>query len=262
MSRRHRKQKGSSRKLLDTLEKMFPESDRKELYARVLCGEVQVDGATERNPAQPVRVDADIAWTGTTPVGRGAHKIEAALDAFHVSCGGKTIIDAGSSTGGFTEKLLERGAASVYAVDSGFNQLAWKLRTDSRVHVMESLNVLDLTSAMLATAPDFAVCDLSFRSLQGAARHIADLCLEGRVIALAKPQFEMQPLGFERDGSARPFDGVVADDEGEQIVDSLIRTLGHEGLRCKGRVASPIRGRRGNREFLLDLVKDPAPAPE
>ncbi len=278
-------------RLLDLLCHRFPEDERKTLHARILCGEIAVNGTTERDPKRTVSLDSDIEWKGSSYVGRGAHKLTAAIEAFRPPLDDAIVLDAGSSTGGFTESLLEHGARQVYAVDVGTNQLAWKLRSDTRVTAMEGRNILDVSIADLDPVPDFAVCDLSFRSLSGVSFHIASLTRLRRVIALAKPQFER--AGFVRfnaqaghadsgvsatiaSSRGRPdsqnggrsssqkrrratnekdqgFSGVVTDAEGEAVVKDLKNRLRDEGLICRGMCRSPIRGRRGNREYFLDL---------
>ncbi len=240
-------------RLLELLQLRFPDVERKELHARVLCGEIRVDGATERDPGRKVAEAAEVQWCGEMPVGRGSDKLAAALDWFCPVVRGAVVLDAGSSTGGFTQQLLQRGASLVYAIDVGTNQLAWKLRSDERVRVMENTNVLDLTPDRLRPRPAFAVCDLSFRGLLGVARHIASLTETGRVIALAKPQFERQH--FESAiGAERAFRGVVEDDDGVTIVQALSRALVADGLRVGEPIPSQVRGRRGNLEYFLDLT--------
>lgn len=263
-------------RLLELLLERFPEDGRKALYSRVLCGEIAVNGATERDPKRLVNRDADIEFHGSGYVGRGAHKLVAAIEAFELPCAGAIVLDAGSSTGGFSETLLRHGAARVYAVDVGTNQLAWKLRSDSRVVAMEERNISGVSKTELDPVPDFAVCDLSFRSLSGIALHIASLTRSRRVVALAKPQFERavsaknasypgatvkadpQQGHFNSEAVAPEtggeFSGVVDDAEGKAIIDSLTRRLAEEGLVCLGMCQSPIRGRRGNREYFLDLA--------
>lgn len=257
------------RRLLDLLAFRFPEEEKKELHARILCGEVRVGGATERDPKRMLPENAELEWLGSSFVGRGAEKLRAALDAFEPVVAGETVLDAGSSTGGFTEQLLTHRASLVYAVDVGTNQLAWRLRSDERVRVMEGTSIAEVRQEDLEPPPRFAVCDLSFRSLRGIAGHIARLTLDGRVIALAKPQFErrlarlgaLAPDGErgpeepqqEHQASERGFEGVVPDEEGEWIIGVLERALEAEGVRVASRIPSPVRGRRGNLEYFLDL---------
>ncbi len=139
----------------------------------------------------PVRADAEISIREKPPyVSRGGEKLAAGLDLWGIACEGKTWIDAGCSTGGFTDCLLRRGASLVYAIDVGENQLDWRLRADPRVRVMESTNVMAVRAEELDPVPDSAVADLSFRSLRQAAARILGLTTERRGIFLVKPQFE------------------------------------------------------------------------
>lgn len=234
------------RALLDRMTDVYPDAERERLMAAIVCGDIRVNGEKCRDPKARVPQDACIEWLPERPVGRGYDKLGAAIVAFTIDCHDKVIIDAGSSTGGFTQRLLAADARLVYAVDVGINQLAWQIRDDSRVVVMERTNILHLSEENFPDRPDFAVCDLSFRSLRHAAAHIAGLTVQGRVIALAKPQFE--------GASGETFDGVVDDAEGEVLIDSLVSDLEKEGLVCHGRVPSGLRGRKGNLEYFLDLM--------
>ncbi|MDR2588266.1 MAG: TlyA family RNA methyltransferase, partial [Spirochaetales bacterium] len=166
-----------------------------------------------------------------------------------VEAQGKTVLDAGSSTGGFTDCLLQRGAARVHAVDVGRGQLHPALKKDPRVTPREKTNIMSLAS--LDPAPAFAVCDLSFRSLRGAASHITGLTSEGRLIALVKPQFEWQAPGAD-------FRGVVRGAESlRRILAGLLAGLEAEGLTVHDIIKSPLTGRAGNREFFFDLRTTP-----
>ena len=158
---------------------------------------------------------------------------------------GRVCVDAGSSTGGFTDCLLQRGASKVYAVDVGHNQLDYTIRTDSRVVVMERTNVMDLSHDMFRPPPQYVVADLSFRSLRGAAPVLLELAAGGIMIALAKPQFEWE----EPDAG---FDGVIR--EGsivKGILEKLIGDLAVEGCPVSHLMYCPLPGRKGNAEFLL-----------
>ena len=231
--------------LLDLLCTLHPDTPRERLMAAIVCGDIKVNDETVRDPKVRVSLNARIDWLPERPVGRGYDKLQAALETFVVECYDQIVLDAGSSTGGFTQRLLDSGARSVYAVDVGRNQLAWRLRIDSRVFVMEETNVLAIGSDDLQLRPDFAVCDLSFRSLRQVAAHIARLTRTGRLIALAKPQFE--------GATGAGFDGVVSDSAGKELIEDLISDLTIEGLRCDGKMPSVLRGRKGNQEFFLDL---------
>ena len=171
-------------RLLELLVHRYPETPRENLMASVLCGDVRVGGEKVRDPKRRVHEDAEIEFAGETFVSRGGDKLEGALRAWNVDAAGKVILDAGSSTGGFTDCLLKRGAALVHAVDSGSNQMHGRLRADPRVRLREKTNIMAVDR--LDPEPDFAVCDLSFRSLRGAARHIAGLTRSGTVFALVK----------------------------------------------------------------------------
>jgi 23S rRNA (cytidine1920-2'-O)/16S rRNA (cytidine1409-2'-O)-methyltransferase len=180
-------------------------------------------------------------------VSRGGLKLESALDRFAIPVEGRIALDVGASTGGFTDCLLQRGAAKVYAVDVGTNQLAWKLRRDPRVVSMEKTNIRDVTTAQIPEPVDVIVCDASFIGLRTALP--AALALAGRgarLVALIKPQFE---VGKGRVGKG----GIVREAELHQEVCNAIRQWLAEqpGWRVLGVTESPITGAEGNKEFLI-----------
>ena len=226
----------------------YPSRNEKELFAEILRGDVLVEGEKVEKPGTPVAEDARISIRDRPPyVSRGGEKLAAALDVWGISCEGTTWIDAGCSTGGFTDCLLRRGARLVYAIDVGENQLDWRLRADPRVRVMESTNVMAVRADQLDPAPDSAAADLSFRSLRLAASRILGLTAERRGIFLAKPQFEYTH-------PPRDFKGVVKGQAAlRTILSDLLAGLGSEGVAVEDAVESPIRGRKGNREFLFLL---------
>jgi 23S rRNA (cytidine1920-2'-O)/16S rRNA (cytidine1409-2'-O)-methyltransferase len=229
-------------RLLDRLCDLHPDRSREELLSLVLCGDVRVDGACIRDPREPVRSDATISVERPRYVGRGGVKLEHAIRAWSLPVAGRVFLDAGSSTGGFTDCLLQHGARAVHAVDVGYNQLDYRLRDDARVHVHERTNVMQIDA--LDPRPHAAVADLSFRSLRGAARRIVDLTTDGLAVLLIKPQFEWE--------DAPPsFDGTVPDEEIAAILRATLDGLRDEGLLACALEESPIRGRKGNREFLL-----------
>jgi 23S rRNA (cytidine1920-2'-O)/16S rRNA (cytidine1409-2'-O)-methyltransferase len=234
--------------LIDLLMTLHPRSDEKELRAQILRGNVSVGGEKVVKPGTPVRPDAPLhVRPAPAFASRGGEKLEAAIRAWSVECGGTAWIDAGCSTGGFTDCLLKNGAALVYSVDVGEGQLDWRLRGDPRVRAMERTNIMSVNRPDLDPLPNRAVADLSFRSLQGAARHILGLTTEGWGIFLVKPQFEMrtQPSGFH---------GVVRDDDQVQaIVEDCVQRLAAEGVTAERQIPSPLPGRKGNREFLFLL---------
>ena len=180
---------------------------------------------------------------------RGGEKLAHALDAWRMDCRGVTFIDAGCSHGGFTDCLLSRGASLVYAVDVGENQLDWRLRGDQRVVVKESTNVMDIAPGDLNPSPQRAVADLSFRSLRQAASHILALTTEGTGIFLVKPQFEWR-------NPAPDFRGVVRGTKAlASILQDLLEALRAEGAHTLKGTCSPLRGRKGNREFFFLLSR-------
>jgi len=177
-------------------------------------------------------------------VSRGGLKLEKALDHFSIPVAGRVALDVGASTGGFTDLLLQRGAARVYAVDVGTNQLAWKLRSDPRVVSMEKTNVRDLA---LPEKVEIVVCDVSFIGLRTALPLALTLAAPGaHLVALIKPQFE---VGKGRVGKG----GIVREPELHQEVCDAISTwlAGQPGWRVLGVVDSPITGAEGNKEFLI-----------
>ncbi len=221
--------------------------------AIVLAGQVRVNGAVLSKAGVPVPADADV--TLVVPdhpyVGRGGVKLAHALDAFGVSVSGRTAIDIGASTGGFTDVLLRRGTTRVAAVDVGHGQLAWKLRQDPRVVVLERLNARGLDRSMLPPElhnVDVITIDVSFISLTLILTQIPPLLTgSSDVIALVKPQFE---AGRKEVGKR----GVVTDEAVHQrVVEHISSSAGQIGLRRVSVVPSPITGTEGNQEFFLHL---------
>lgn len=237
-------------RLIDELVRRFPDRTSRELAALVIRGLVRVDGEPARTPGAAVRPGVALELPAAEPwVSRGARKLDAALAAWRLDVRGRVVLDAGSSTGGFTDRLLAAGAALVHAVDVGRGQLAWRLRTDPRVRVHEGVNVMSLVPGDLVPRPDLAVADLSFRSLRGAAPHLLSLVRDGLGVFLCKPQFEWRDR-------PRDFRGVVKD-RGDlaAILHALVDDLWDAGAFTRRIEPSPIAGRKGNREFLL-LVSD------
>jgi 23S rRNA (cytidine1920-2'-O)/16S rRNA (cytidine1409-2'-O)-methyltransferase len=224
---------------------------RARAQAIIMAGEVRVDGQVVRKSGSRVPADAEVTVeTGLPYVSRGGFKLAAALDAFGLDPQGLVVADVGVSTGGFTDCLLQRGAARVYAIDVGYGQLAWKLRRDPRVVVMERTNVRYLQE--LPEPIDLVTIDVSFISLALVLPVVARwLRPEGQIVALVKPQFE---VGRGEVGRG----GVVRRREQHEAV--LMRVTGEAkelGLRLEGVVPSPILGPAGNREFLVHLVRGP-----
>jgi 23S rRNA (cytidine1920-2'-O)/16S rRNA (cytidine1409-2'-O)-methyltransferase len=180
-------------------------------------------------------------------VSRGGLKLEKALDHFAIPVTGRIALDIGSSTGGFTDCLLQRGVAKVYAVDVGTNQLAWKLRSDPRVMSMEKTNIRDVTREQVPEPVDLIVCDASFIGLRTALPNALSLAAPGaHLVALIKPQFE---VGKGRVGKG----GVVREPElHHEVIDTIATWLGEQpGWAVLGVTDSPITGAEGNKEFLI-----------
>ena len=235
--------------LLDALARRWTRVDRERLLAAVLVGGVTVDGEAVRDPRRSVGSAAELRIDLPVPGLRGGRKLDGALDSLGLDVAGIRVLDAGSASGGFCDSLLRHGAAEVVCVDVAYGALAYRLRQDPRTVVMERVNVMQLTGARLAPLPDLAVCDLSFRSLRGAASHLLELTSRGLVLALAKPQFEWFDAPAE-------FDGVVAGGATvADILEQLITDLSDEGVAVAAAVESVVRGRRGNREIFLLLVE-------
>ena len=226
---------------------------RERAQALILAGEVSVNARPVNKAGAQVDEAAELAVRAPLPyVGRGGYKLAGALDAFQVSPEGLVCADIGASTGGFTDVLLQRGAARVYAVDVGYGQLAWKLRQDPRVVVMDRINARYLEQ--LPELVDLVVIDVSFISLELILR-VARRLLKpaGQIIALVKPQFE---AGREQVGRG----GIVRDVETHRaVLDKIVRAAEGLGLRVLGLIRSPIEGAEGNVEFLIYLGQDSTP---
>lgn len=226
---------------------------RQQAAELITAGRVCIDGMPARKPATAVSVTANLTVEGTeerTWVSRGAHKLLGALDAFDVAVAGRRCLDAGASTGGFTDVLLRRGVAHVLAVDVGYGQLAWSLRNDERVTVMERVNVRDLTPEMVGEPPTLVVGDLSFISLRLVLPPLAEVAApRADFVMLVKPQFE---VGKDLVGAG----GVVRDPalRAQSVRDAAARAV-ELGLTVRGVTASPLPGPSGNVEYLLWLGK-------
>ncbi len=216
------------------------------LAGKVLCNDEPVEKAGTR-----VDEHADIRLKGDDIpfVGRGGLKLEAALAAFPVAVAGRVAIDVGASTGGFSDCLLQRGARKVYAVDVGYGQLAWSLRQDERIVVMERTNIRSCTPADFADPLELAVIDLSFISLTKVLPVVGRLLEPGSpVVSLVKPQFE---VGKGEVGKG----GIVRDESKRRRALEKIAAFAREhGFTVHGSLTSPIAGQKGNLEYLLHLT--------
>ena len=218
----------------------------------IMAGCVRVGDRRALDPSLRVQPESEIEVRGADHafVSRGGVKLAAALDGFALPVAGRICLDVGASTGGFTDCLLQRGARQVFALDVGYGQLAWKLRTDPRVTVLERTNVRKLAPGTLDPAPSLAVIDASFVSLRLVLRPtLEQLAPGGDIVALVKPQFE---VGREDVGRG----GVVRDPElRERAVESVVRFAAGLGLELRATTTSPLAGaKKGNVEIFVHLA--------
>lgn len=213
-------------------------------------GRAKVNGTIASKASQLVSEDDLIEVDAADRyVGRGGEKLEHALDAFGIDTSDKIAIDVGSSTGGFTECLLRRGAKKVYAIDVGTDQLDSSIKADPRVFVMEGTDIRDVAPTSLTPEPTLAVIDVSFISLSKILAHVHSLLpSDGEAIVLVKPQFEV--------GKEKIKKGVVRDEE-EQLraLDDAKRYAHDAGFSVANETLSPITGKHGNKEFFIHLKK-------
>ncbi|HLZ79082.1 MAG TPA: TlyA family RNA methyltransferase [Sphingomonas sp.] len=228
---------------------------RTRAQALILAGLVYSGDRKVEKAGQPLSPEAPLEVKGRDHpwVSRGGLKLDHALSHFGWDATGLTAIDVGASTGGFTDVLLTRGAAKVYAVDVGHGQLAWKLRSDERVVVLERVNARHLTAEQIPDPLDLVVCDASFIALSKVLPAALGLAKPGaRLAALIKPQFE---AGREEVGKG----GVVRDAAVHQrVCDEVVDWLGSIGWAVEGVTTSPITGPEGNVEFLVGAIKQPS----
>lgn len=223
----------------------------------VMAGQVRIQGHTAKKSSDPVRPGQQVELiTGDRYVSRGGHKLEHGLTHFQLSVSGMVALDLGASTGGFTDCLLQQGASRVYAVDVGHGQLAWKLRQDPRVVVLERTNARHLTPQHLGTEfrpVDLIVADCSFISLRLILPPAAPLLRPGGwMVALVKPQFEAGKQEVDRG------EGVITDPAIHARVLSELEAFvrdGNSGLVWRGVTTSPLLGPAGNKEFLALLER-------
>jgi 23S rRNA (cytidine1920-2'-O)/16S rRNA (cytidine1409-2'-O)-methyltransferase len=224
---------------------------RAKARALILAGRVRVDSHPADKAGEVVKPGSDVELVeGAEFVSRGGEKLECAVRYFNPVVQDKIAIDVGASTGGFTECLLRHGARKVYAVDVGYGQLAWQLRTDPRVVVMERVNARMLTPALFDERPQFATVDVSFISLSLILPALANvLTHDGEIIALIKPQFE---AGREKVGKG----GVVRDPAVHiEVIDRIAALAESLRFSSKGVIDSPILGPAGNKEFFMYLTR-------
>ncbi|MDR3685733.1 MAG: TlyA family RNA methyltransferase [Coriobacteriia bacterium] len=220
--------------------------------AAVLAGDVRVDGEIVTKAGQPVTEDAVIEITAHRRfVSRGGEKLDGALEVFGIDVSGAHAVDVGVSTGGFTDCLLQRGVSDVVAIDVGYGQLAWSLRTDDRVTVVERTNIRATDPTELGAPFDLAVVDVSFISLRAVMPHVVALLGEaGMLVALVKPQFEASKGHVGKKG-------VVTDPAVHiEVLRGAAAAADEAGLAIRGLTFSPIKGPEGNIEFWLWAGRD------
>ncbi|MEL6544339.1 MAG: TlyA family RNA methyltransferase [Myxococcota bacterium] len=222
---------------------------RAKAQALILAGSVlDSNGHPVKKPGQQLESDAELILKGESLpfVSRGGLKLDAALEHFSIDVQDRICLDVGASTGGFTDCLLQRGAKTVYALDVGYNQLAWSLRTDPRVVVHEKVNIRSATREIVPDPVQLIVVDVSFISLRLVLPPALELAAEQcSIVALIKPQFEVGKEGVGKGGIVR--DEALRED----VVAKLEAFLPDIGLEHRGTIPSPITGAKGNREFLL-----------
>lgn len=230
-------------------------TSREKAKAIIMSGIVYVDGNKEDKAGTTFASNANIEVKGSTLryVSRGGLKLEKAIECFGVTLADKVCMDVGSSTGGFTDCMLQNGATKVYAIDVGHGQLDWKLRNDERVVCMEKTNIRYVTPEDIGETVDFSSIDVSFISLTKVLTPVKDILADnGRIVCLIKPQFE---AGREKVGKK----GVVRDKKvHEEVIGMVINYAGSIGLHPLMLDFSPVKGPEGNIEYLLYLAKDEA----
>lgn len=226
---------------------------REKAKARIMAGEIFVDGERVDKCGQKVDVDSQIEFKGKKMpyVSRGGYKLEKAMKSFDIVLSDKKCMDIGASTGGFTDCMLQNGASKVYAVDVGYGQFAWKLRTDPRVVCMERTNARYLTKDDIDDLCDFASIDVSFISLTKIIPALCGLLNDkGSIVALIKPQFE---AGKGKVGKK----GVVREPEiHKEVIKKITDFLKESNLNILGIDFSPIKGPEGNIEYLIYFTKN------
>jgi 23S rRNA (cytidine1920-2'-O)/16S rRNA (cytidine1409-2'-O)-methyltransferase len=227
-------------------------TSREKAKAVIMSGNVYVDGQKEDKAGQsfPDSVNIEVRGTTLKYVSRGGLKLEKAMECFDVEPDGKVCMDVGSSTGGFTDCMLQNGAVRVYAVDVGHGQLDWKLRNDPRVVCMEKTNIRYVTPEDIDDKIQLSSIDVSFISLTKVLEPVKNLLDdEGEIVCLIKPQFE---AGREKVGKH----GVVRDPQvHREVIDKVIEYAVSIGFEVKNLEFSPVKGPEGNIEYLLHIRK-------
>jgi len=224
---------------------------KQQAQALIMTGRILVNNEPIDKPGVVVSINDDIAIKGKDIpyVSRGGLKLQEALQSLHINVHGFVCLDIGASTGGFTDCLLQHGAKCVYAVDVGYGQLAWKLRQDPRVVVIERTNIRYMPDKTIPLPVDLITIDVSFISLKIVVPAVLKfLKKNGRILALIKPQFEVKK---EKVGKG----GIVCDSAlHDEVIKDLSSFFTELGMLCESVVPSPILGANGNREFIISLV--------
>lgn len=238
---------------LDSLlvsQKLVPSREQASRF--ILAGRVRIDGSVMDKPGKLVssEVAIEIIQPASQYASRGGEKLAPALEAFGVSCAGLVVMDVGASTGGFTDCVLQQNAQRVYAVDVGYGQLDWRLRSDARVIVMDRLNIRYLSPDDLPELVDLVVIDVSFISLKKVWPAVLPVLKpNGYVVALIKPQFE---VGKGQVGKG----GIVRDEKlREAVKEQFVEYAKSLALEVLGLIDSPVLGKKGNKEILIGLQK-------
>jgi len=227
-------------------------SSRERARALIMEGKVLVSGSLATKAGELVRGDVQLVIKGQDMpyVSRGGLKLEAALKHFKISVWDKTAMDVGSSTGGFTDVMLQQGARRVYCVDVGYGQLAWKLRQDPHVVLLERTNIRYLEKDRIPGVVDIATIDVSFISLSKVVPKVLEFLKEkGEIVALIKPQFE---VGKGEVGKR----GIVKEESKRiEVIERINEEFESFGLQVAGIIPSPITGQKGNIEYLISCIK-------
>lgn len=229
---------------------------REKAKALIMAGVVYINGERAEKPGHPAHVASEVSIKESLPyVSRGGLKLEACLDHFDIEVRNLTLLDTGASTGGFTDCLLQRGASRVIAVDVGYGQFHWRLRNDPRVRLIERTNIRHLTREDINEQIDGAVIDVSFISLKIVIPHVSCLLSDNSfIISLIKPQFEVGK-GLVGKG------GVVRDLKlHESVIKRLYLFFKEQGYGIIGHMPSPIKGPKGNQEYLIYTKKKAHPS--
>ena len=226
--------------------------NRQNAKTLIMAGKVLVDNQLLDKPGTLISSDKNILVKGgrNPYVSRGGFKLEKALEVFKIDVSGFDCLDVGASTGGFTDCLLQHGATRIFAVDVGYGQLAWKLRQDPRVHVIERTNIRHMPIEIISRPVDLITIDVSFISLKIVVPEVIQFIgADGVILALIKPQFE---VGKGKVGKG----GVVKNPVlHRKVIEDLSTFFTEEGFMCKSIIPSPLIGPKGNKEFFIYLKR-------